>query len=111
MKIPYRKLLLGPTTAYALGAFCNLLVLAVNNGQMPVLWPGGCSKMVVSDDDIVHVCMTSSSHLKFLSDIAVFHDVGVFSIGDGLLYLGNLLLWPCLILWAGFIIKDYSEKK
>lgn len=96
---------------YAFGSLCNFIALAANGGQMPVLWPGGCSNFVVADDDIIHKCMNASTHLKFLCDIAIINHLGVFSIGDGFLLLGIYLTWPCLLLWSGFVIKDYSEKR
>lgn len=109
MKIPYAGLLLGPITLFAIGFTLNALVMAANHAQMPVLMLGGnCS--LIEAEDIIHSCMTASTRLKFLADWIVIRHSGIWSIGDFFELACEVTLWPSLILWAGFIIKDYTKK-
>jgi hypothetical protein len=99
-EIPNKGLLIVPQVLFYLGAALNQLVLYVNNGQMPVQFPGGC------DADInealagtVHTCMVASSHLKILSDIINLNREGIWSIGDVLLTLGDVTTGPLFWCW------------
>jgi hypothetical protein len=108
MKIKYWPLLLGPTLLYFFGAFLNVIAISANHGQMPVLTPD-CrmlTSMAEERTDFIHTCMTSSTHLKFLCDWIVLNGVGVFSIGDGFLLLGDSLYSYGLIVWAALVILD-----
>jgi hypothetical protein len=108
MKIPYASLLLGPTALFAIGFTMNALVMAANHGQMPVLVPGGnCS--LIDAEDFIHSCMTAGTRLKFLADWIVINPFGVWSPGDLFELACKTTLWPGLILWAGFVIKDYNK--
>lgn len=109
MKIPYKVLLLGPTALFALGYLCNVLVMAANHGQMPVLVPGGCLASRDMADDLIHSCMVASTRFKFLADWIVSH-TAVSSPGDFLEWLGDKTYMPGLILWIGFIVKDHNKK-
>jgi len=103
-KIIYWSLLLGPTSFYGLGALMNFLALAANGGQMPVLFPGGCAEGL--GGDVIHTCMTSSSHFKFISDWIVVNHLGVFSPGDLLLMLWDTAFWPALFAWIILTVID-----
>ncbi len=107
MRVPYWPLLLGPTAAYGLGALLNFLALAANGGQMPVLFPGGCANGF--GDDIIHACMTSSSHLKFLADWIIINHLGAFSPGDLLLMLQEVTFRPALFAWVVLVVKDHQH--
>lgn len=58
--------------------------------------------------DETHCIMTPETHLNFLADVFDFHD-GTYSVGDGLLYLGEWMWSPGLLLW-GFIMVDKVRK-
>jgi hypothetical protein len=108
-KISYWPLLLGPWLSFGLGLVMNALVMAVNNGQMPVQFPGGCP-VGGFGDDIIHSCMTSTTHLKFLCDWIVIRGVGIASPGDFFEWAWELTWLPMLSTWIGFIIKDQNAK-
>ena len=112
MKIPYAYLLVGPTLLYALGFFLNVIVLSVNNGQMPVLVPGGCDPQLFGQD-MLHKCMTNASHLKVLADWIVIKEgfgVKVASPGDFLMWAYDFIFAPALILWAYVMICYYNSR-
>jgi len=99
--------LLGPTAMYWMGAGMNKIVMAANKGLMPVLVPGGsCPEGI--EEDFVHTCMTSTSHMKWLGDWINIHK-GVASIGDVFLGLGGWLFWPCLFAWVAAMCLDKNE--
>ena len=58
--------------------------------------------------DTIHVCMDKSSHLKILADW-VYSPIGTASLGDGLEAAGEYSFYPCLFIWFGFVVRDYSE--
>jgi len=107
MKIPYSYLLLGPTAMFALGFLSNAVVIAANQGSMPVLVPGGCTPGMISE---IHSCMVHSTHLKFLADWILVRGLGIASPGDFLEWGAYASFWPALTTWVGFIIKDFSKK-
>lgn len=102
LKIPYWYLLLGPTLAFWLGYGMNALVMAANNGQMPVLWPGGCAPETA---DFLHSCMTAKTHLKFLADWIVEHHA-VASPGDYLERFYDKSFGPGPVAWVALMIRD-----
>ena len=59
--------------------------------------------------DQVHCIMTPETHLNALADIFDFNQEGIYSIGDELLFLGDWLRFPCLLLW-GFMLTDKVRK-
>jgi hypothetical protein len=93
---------------YAAGFTLNVLVMAANKGQMPVLVPGGCQPDFFADD-FIHGCMVAGTHLKFLADWIVRHK-GIASPGDFLMWGGEDAFWPSLVTWIAFIIKDFNKK-
>lgn len=105
MRIPYWQLLFGPAGVFALGFFLNAVVVALNGGQMPVLFPGGCGNM--SADDI-HSCMTHATHLKFLADWILIRGIGVASPGDFLEWAAQFSFMPALVAWIVLIIKKFN---
>ena len=106
LRIPYWQLLVFPALMVAVGFFMNSIAVAVNGGQMPVLWPGGCAAMLAIQDDGIHQCMTHATHLKFLCDWILWHGMGVASPGDFLELGQNAIQLPCLYAWIALVIKD-----
>lgn len=107
IKIPRWPLLAIPLAMYAIGSLANFAVMAHNGGQMPVLYPGGCGGDAFADDPI-HVCMTVSTHWKFLADWIVINHFGVASPGDLLLWGSNLIGYPAAIAWLTLLLKDIN---
>ncbi len=110
-------LTLGPTVSFGIGFASNAIVMAANQGQMPVLVPGGCSNEVkeamASERDRegiqVHSCMTKETRLKILADWIVIRHVGVASIGDFFEWLGDVTFNPALIVFATLIFRKIFE--
>lgn len=88
----------------------NALVMAFNQGQMPVLLPGGDSS-ILDPDDLIHCAMTSATHLKFLADWIVINGRGIASPGDFCEWAYELTFLPTLITWIALIIADYNESR
>jgi Family of unknown function (DUF5317) len=107
MKIPFWYLLFGPILLFALGFTMNATVMAANHGQMPVLFPGGCTADVQErlgleqaiEGMSVHSCMTKETRLKFLADWIVIRHLGVASPGDLLEWASDSTTTIGLILW------------
>lgn len=102
IKIPYVWLLALPELIYFTGVAMNAIVMAFNNGQMPVQWPGGCSEMPF---DGAHVCMVASTRLRWMADWIVMPN-GVASPGDMFFWLGQAISSPFLHAWAALVIRD-----
>lgn len=103
--IPNKGLILGPQIFFYVGALLNQLVLAANNGQMPVQFPGGCTDDILESlTGTVHACMTSASHLKFLSDWINLGRAGIYSPGDILLIFGDTITGPLFWCWLTLAI-------
>lgn len=105
MKIPYWQFLLGPALLFAFGFLLNAVAIAANGGQMPVLFPGGCSHM---PDDVIHSCMTHATHLKVLCDWILLRDIGIASIGDFLEWGAGFAFIPSLVAWMVLVIKKLN---
>lgn len=58
--------------------------------------------------DDTHVIMTAKSHLTILADIFDFHD-GIYSVGDGLLMLGEWSWDISVIAWFALVIRKFIE--
>jgi hypothetical protein len=108
LKIPYWPILLCPWLSYAAGFVLNAIVMAFNGGQMPTLWPGGCTTFEV---DMMHVCMTHASHLKFLADWIVIRDTGIASPGDFFIWAAQYTQDWLLYVWIALVVKDSNSKK
>jgi hypothetical protein len=107
MKIPHLYLLVVPAAIHYFGILLNALVLAANNGQMPVLYPGGCE--VNLTDIFIHTCMLPGSHLKFLADWMVINHVGIVSPGDLCIWSGTEMIIPALVAWACLMIHEHER--
>lgn len=91
-------LLWSPWASFAFGVALNAVALVANGNQMPVFVPGGdCS--IIDASETLHVCMTHATHLKFLCDWFFVRDAGIYSIGDGFISLGVLVLVPFASAW------------
>jgi len=101
-------LLIPPMMPYA-GMAMNALVMALNGGQMPVLYPGGCGNYP-DDADLIHVCMTHASHLKLLCDWIVVQ-MGIASPGDMLIFFGEYFSIPALFAWVMMIWHDHAREQ
>jgi hypothetical protein len=96
----YLYILLAPAALLGVGAASNQVVLWENQGKFPVLVNDKLADhqrddgtTVVGPDgfiDMEHVRMSSATHLNFLADIV---NLGgdIYSVGDGLIYLGEWL--------------------
>jgi hypothetical protein len=60
--------------------------------------------------DDVHCVMTSKTHLNFLADVFDFKD-GIYSVGDGLIYLGEWLGQFSLIVWGTVVISRLRKQE
>lgn len=101
--IPFLWMLVLPTVLYYGGYFMNAIVMAFNNGQMPVLVPGGCHSGLVFVTG-VHKCMTETTRLNFLADWIVTNN-GIASPGDFLLWVGDWLMMPMIFAWVALLIQ------
>lgn len=98
-RIPYWGLLAGPWLIFYLGAGLNQLVMAVNGGAMPVLFPG----VLDLSSDPIHIAMTHATHLKFLADWIDLH-TAILSPGDLLLLLAEAIQSPCFYAWLAIVL-------
>jgi hypothetical protein len=107
MKIPHLYLLVVPAAIHYLGILLNALVLAANNGQMPVLYPGGCE--VSLTNLLIHTCMTSGSRLKYLADWIIVNHTGIISPGDLMIWSGAAMIIPALVAWAVLMAHEHQR--
>jgi Family of unknown function (DUF5317) len=118
VRIPYWWFLLGPILLWALGFTSNAIVMSANNGQMPVLVPGGCTEEIreslageqMAEGLAVHTCMTKDSQLIFLADWIVIRHMGVVSLGDLCEWGAEMVFWPFMFLWAFAMISDRNRR-
>jgi hypothetical protein len=134
-KFPYWYLLAIPALLFAAGVASNQVVLVANHGKFPVamnaMWMDKfCSPPVANTDDdayeeevayIAHIPTSSckkggemiddthsvmgpNSHFKALADIFPLGHA-IYSVGDGLLYLGDWLLSFTPIMWLALTIR------
>jgi len=123
-KFPYWYLIAIPVLLYCLGAASNQAVFVANHGKFPVAmnatWmsdkcsidedenpdhiPASSCKKGGEMIDARHSVMGPNSHLKVLSDIFNFGS-HIYSIGDGLLQLGEWLLTFCPFMWVALTIR------
>lgn len=112
MKISHFWLFALPYVLLIVGMALNQTAVYANGGHMPVYLPGwNCG--LISDDgpfhaDWNHICMTHSTHLKFLGDWIIGND-GVSSIGDMLQSLSSNLKMPTLIAWVVLNVFGKSQ--
>ena len=110
-RIPYAWIIFTPPALFALGFLLNAIVVAANGGQMPVHVPGGACRLI-SEDDIVHTCMTAASHLKILADWILINgsDPRIASPGDFLEWSLDQTMFPAFVAWVALIIKDHHDR-
>jgi Family of unknown function (DUF5317) len=124
-RFPYWYLLLVPILAIYLGAACNQAVFLANAGKFPVRMNAAwmdmkCSTKGMDPDEIAdipsssckvggemlderHSIMGPNSNLKFLGDI--FNLGNMYSVGDGLIYLGSWLQTFCPFMWIALALR------
>jgi hypothetical protein len=124
-----------PVLLYSLGFVSNQVVLLANHDRFPVMWSDYkvaeydrmLHEKALSKDkevaeqakfdiyalesegfiDDVHCVMTSDTHLNALADIV---DLGsTYSIGDGLLYLGEWLFGFVLFLFVFDVVRKLRK--
>jgi len=115
--VPFWYLLIIPAILIWFGSALNVIVMGLNHAQMPVLPPGGeCTIPILfwitkGGHDIYHVCMSSNTHLAFLTDWMVGEDGGISSIGDLLISIGQSTLYPAWFVWAYLIIEELNARR
>jgi len=91
----------------AIGNLCNALVIAFNQGKMPVKVPAIVDNPVF---DRGHMLLTSSTKLEYLADIIFIRipsfRIYMLSIGDIFLMIGVFLL-----IQRGMIIKSTESRQ
>ena len=124
-------ILLAPYIVTGLGAASNQAVLIANHDKFPVMvnavkldeytgepkidivtvltgTPSVETEKPKPTDatyiDDVHIVMTSDTHLNALADIFDFHSA-IYSIGDGLLMLGEWLSGFCPMVFLALVFK------
>ena len=124
-RFPYWYLLVIPVLLFCLGAASNQAVLIANHGKFPVMMNASwmdmkCSTQGMDPEEIAaapsgwcgkggemldrtHSIMGPNSHLKALADI--FPLGNTYSIGDGLIYLGEWLQTFCPFMWLGLALR------
>jgi len=90
-----------------IGSMMNQAAVYANGMKMPVVAIEGCSDLV---RDPVHVCMTSSSHLKILSDILISSQ-GVSSFGDWILEWSSTVGHMVIPIWIALLVYCAITKK
>lgn len=111
MKIPRIPLLVTPVALFAVGFLLNMLVMAHNNGQMPVLFPGGCGTPEAIEHfskELTHSCMTPATHWKAIADWGFVRGVGWGSPGDLFELIWDWTGTPAFFAWILLLLKDYN---
>ena len=115
-RIPHWYLLVGPYISLYFGMALNQLAIVANGNNMPVRFPQSAWETVCSDPtylymqgDVVHTCMTTATHLKFLCDwITIGNPVPeyIMSPGDLFIFLYEMAVPVALYLWIAFMVKE-----
>lgn len=118
-RVPYWYLLVVPYVSLYFGIACNQLALVVNGNQMPVYFPASMQNDVCSDPtylaqngDLIHSCMTHSTHLKFLCDWIVLGNptpTYIMSPGDIFIFLYELAVPLCFYIWMILVINKLTK--
>ena len=98
LNIKHSWLLWVPFCLDVVGEGLNAIVMAANKATMPVLYPGGGCEWV-SDTDIIHSCLVSTTHLKFLSDWIQYRHTAMISPGDLFIMSGEYVFFPFIMTW------------
>jgi hypothetical protein len=98
-----------PYVVYYLGAASNQLVLIANRDKFPVMWNARVTARAGADSygmiDDTHCLMTKETRLNFLGDIIDLHSAW-YSIGDGLIYIGEWLEDFSFYVWVALVIQE-----
>ena len=103
-----------PAACWFTGAGLNQVVLAANGGKFPVQVNERSAKYFgfetdgFSDND--HYRMSDKTHLNWLADWINMHTV-IYSPGDLLMMLGEMLSRFSNVVWATLIIGDIGAKQ
>ena len=89
----------------AIGAVCNVAAVLANGGKMPVI-VDYCPYGFVLDSR--HMCAGVSAKLPFLIDRFVYGDY-IYSLGDGIIGLGQVLAVAALIILIGNLLEKYKK--
>jgi hypothetical protein len=125
-KFPYWYLLAIPVLLFSLGVLSNQAVLVANHGKFPVMMNAVmmdefCSLKQIDPEEIAdipaafcgkggdmidktHSVMGPKSRLKILADIFPLGKA-IYSIGDGLLFLGGWLLTFTPFMWLALTVR------
>ena len=124
-------ILLLPIVTFGVGAASNQVVLMANHDKFPVMINqkkidkrnaainAAIAAGEVDADDVqligidgmiddTHCVMTPYTHLNALADVFDFK-TAIYSVGDGLLYLGEWLSAFCMFIW-GYVVVDKLRK-
>ena len=107
-------LLAFPYLSFGMGVGLNQAVLVANGGKFPVMVNKRAEKYFGFESDgmsdNVHCVMTSKTKLNFLADWINMHTV-IYSPGDLLIMLGDLLTGSTKAVWAALILGDVTKRK
>lgn len=125
-RFPYWYLIAIPILLICSGVASNQVVLVANHGKFPVMANAAmldtfCSPKQIDPEELedippsscvkggemldeVHSIMGPNSHLKALSDIFPLGKA-IYSVGDGLLYLGFWLFSYTPYMWLALTIR------
>jgi hypothetical protein len=130
--------LLAPLAFTWLGALSNQVVLYVNHDTFPVRWNDYKiyqykfdleTKSQSEDEDVAlqaqmslvalksgylddtHVIMTKDTHLNLLADWFDLRGDGTYSIGDGLIYLGEWLSSFAVYVWGALLLNSLRKQE
>lgn len=103
-----------PYVLIGTGAASNQLVLIANHDKFPVMLNEAARAGFKPDEngliDKEHCVMTEATHLNVLADIFDFHS-GWFSVGDGLVILGEWLNSFTLYVWIALAVKSLYQRR
>jgi hypothetical protein len=114
LRVTMLWLVLAPIGIFSLGAASNQMVLIANHDKFPVMLNEQKANLHDKDGvplidsygmmDEVHCLMTKDTHLNALADIFDFREA-IYSVGDGLIELGEWLSTFMSFVWAGLVIR------
>ena len=107
-RLPYLWVLLLPLMLHLVGGWMNASVELANKGLMPIHAP---ASFTCEEDwtDARHTCETADTRLKFLDDRYFIRHMGVYSLGDFLLYAFQWIGSLPYFLWLGLMLNKRSN--